>query len=506
MAILIKNGYILTVDPQDRVYEKGDVLIEGDEIIQIGAEIACEGDIETVMDAEGKLVMPGLVNAHLHSCENFWRGEFDNMPLEPWMMYCLPLFDYGPFPERWLYLRTMLGAMEMVKGGVTTVQDDPAESPALTVEGRSAIFSAYRDIGMRACVTANTPNRLEYEKVPYIRSLLPKRFIERIDGHPPMVAEEIIEANRALIKRWHESEGGRLRIALSCSAPQRSTDKYLLMLDELSKEFDLPLNMHIYETKVQRVTGQEFYGKSIIKHVHELGILSPRANIAHAVWVDDEDIRLMADAQTSVTHNPVSNLKLGSGIMPLRKLLEAGVNVALGTDGMSSNDTQSMFEAMKTAALLHKVTHPDYHQWPSSDEVLRMATVGGARSCLIDNRVGTLREGMKADIILVKLNTITFTPLNNVKNQLVYCENGSSVETSIVNGHLIMENRRILMVDEAAILEEIRGIMPEFRAHYERAVKWGQEMAPYYAQVYFKCARQRLGVNRWGGDEDTWTI
>ncbi len=499
MSILVKNGRVLTLGRADREYERADVLIEGNKIAEVGPDLLVDKQVDTVIDARGKLVMPGLVNCHCHSDENFWRGSFDQLPLEPWMMYSIPLFDFGPFPERWIYLRTMLGAIEMLKGGVTTVQDDCIEFARFTVEGFAATMKAYKDSGMRASLARNKCDRPEYEKVPWIREALPKTFLAKMDDVKAPPAAEILEIYREVINEWHGREGDRLRVSLSCSAPQRCTDDYLLMLGELSHECNLPFNMHIAETKVQSVTGPEFYGKSILKHVADLGLLTPRTVIIHSVWMDDDDIRIMGLNQVSVAHNPVSNSKIGSGIMPLRKLVDAGVNVGLGTDGMSTNDGQSMFETMKVALLLQHVANPDYHHWATATEALRMATYGGARACLLHDRIGAIEKGMRADVIIIDLDTPAFVPLNNTKHQIVYCETGSSVTASIIDGKIVMQDRKLAHVDEQSIYAEVRELMPKFREIYEGALRWTKQLAPYYEQVYWRCVHLPLGINRWGG-------
>ena len=494
MKTLFKGGYVLTLDKEDRKFPKGDVLIDGNKIVAVGTDLPA-GDAK-VVDCTGKLVMPGLVNSHLHSDENLFRGLFDNMPLEIWMLYSCPALCYGPFSERLIYLRTMLGAIEMAKMGITSVQDDVSECPEGTVAGYNQVFHAYEDIGLRANVGMNQPTRTYCDKLPFVKELIPqeiqKEFGPATDGSANMALYEEI------IKTWNGRSN--LKVVVSTSAPQRCSDEYLKKAYAMAERYDLPFHTHTLETKTQRVTGYEFYGKTIIGHIKDLGILTDRTTIIHCVWVDDDDIAMMGKAHVNVAHNPVSNLKLGSGIMPFRKLWDAGVNIVLGTDGISSNDSQSIYEGMKFEALLHKVTHPDFHKWPAASEVLKTATENAARSLRRTDEIASLEEGKRADIVVLDMKTPAFTPLNDVKNHLVYCENGSSVRQVWVDGRLIVENGKVLTVDEEKLMEELRGLMPEFKERFQHSVEVNNRLFPYLEEMYWKCMNSDVKLNRFSNE------
>ena len=196
-----------------------------------------------------------------------------------------------------------------------------------------------------------------------------------------MDAGRLLECYEHLIGRWHGRAGGRLRAAVSCSAPQRVTRDYFEALDDLSRRDNLPFYIHILETRLQRVLGLEnFGGRSLIQYVHDLGLLSERLNIIHGIWIDETDMDLIANAGSVVAHNPISNLRLGSGIMPFRQLRQRGIPICLGTDEAIADDSISMWGVVKTAALIHNLTHPDYEQWPAAHEVLDCLIRGGARA------------------------------------------------------------------------------------------------------------------------------
>ncbi len=500
--IAIRNGYLLTLDKEDRRIPRGDLLISADRIDYVGPRLDSVPEDAEVIDASGKLVMPGLVNVHAHTNEVLNRGRFDNMILETWGLYAYPTSDYGPFSPRLIYLRTLLAAIEMLRGGVTTVQDDVAEAPRLTMEGTSAVRQAYADIGMRASVACNQINRRHFEQYPSLRDHLPQQVLDRMMASTPLTVDQILSTYHEIADRWHDVADGRLRVTLSFSAPQRCTPEYMAALLALSTDRNLPLHMHVLETKTQRVNSQALFGKSLVKYVHDLGLLSPRATVIHAVWVDAEDIRLLGEAGVNIAHCPVANLKLGDGVMPLRRLLDAGVTVGLGTDGPSSNDSLSLFETMKIAAILHKNTGRPPTTWPAAREVLEMATIGGARSMLLDGTIGRLASGFKADVILLDTQSPSFTPFNEPVNQLVYCENGSSVETVIVNGVVVMRERAFKLINGNAAMDELRDMYGTFAAQYERASIKSDELLPSYREHAEDRLSRDVSMSRWFADTE----
>lgn len=497
MKTLIKGGTVICGEQQTA--EKTDLYVEDNNIIKIGKNLQIQAD--EIIDADGQLIIPGLVNAHLHSDENLFKAQFDNLPLELWMLYTYPTLMYGPFSQRLIYLRTMLGAIEMMKHGVTLVQDDVSEYPKPTMEGTDAVMSAYSDIGMRASVTTNLCDKQWKDKLPYLSDMLPEDIK---DAYPPAADKEALyELAEQMIHKWHRP-GGMTNVVLAPVAPQRCTDEFFKGMDALGEKYDLPIHTHVLETKMQQITGQEFYRCSLVEHMRNIGLLSERTSIVHSVWLTDRDVELIAEAGASVVHNPASNLKLGSGIMPYAKIKAAGINLALGTDGMSSNDSQSIWEAMKLCALLHKVTIPDYSKWPEAADVFRVATHGGAKSARRADHVGIIAENMRADLVFLDLNTPAFTPQNDLIKHLVYCENGSSIVRVMIDGKTVVKNGKILTVDEKALLSELEGMMGDFRKEYKKTREWADRLFPYVDEVYRKCYRQSTGINRLSGNEIQW--
>jgi len=224
----------------------------------------------------------------------------------------------------------------------------------------------------------------------------------------------------------------------------------------LAKTYAVPFHTHVLETKTQAVTGPEIFGVSLIRYLNDHHLLTRNVAIAHSVCVSDEDMRLMGEVGCSVAHNPVSNLKLGSGVAPVRHLMDVGVTIALGTDGASSNDTLRMFDVMRVAALLHSATGPDPSRWLTAADILRAATIGGAYSAMLETETGSLEVGKRADLIMLRTDTLAFTPMNDVRKHLVYADNGSSLELVMVNGAVVLRDNKLTQVDEDELLREVR--------------------------------------------------
>jgi 5-methylthioadenosine/S-adenosylhomocysteine deaminase len=502
MSILIRGATILAMDESHGSTPfTGDVLIEGDRIVTVGT-VPPDARAERVIDGRDRLLMPGLINGHLHSSEALFKGRYDNMPLELWMLYSYPILGTSALPERLIYLRTMLVAIESLRNGVTTVVDDVFEAPRQDLDQLGAVFDAYGDIGMRATVSGHVIDRNFLETIPFTERFVPTALRERVAALPPPRAADYVAFAKQAFQRFHNRDG-RLRFMVAPSAPQRCTADLMLAADELARQYRVPFHTHIVETKVQAVTGPALYGKTLVRYMHDLGLLHSGVTIAHSIWVTDEDIAMMGDAQVSIVHNAISNQKLGAGIAPVRKLLKSGVNVALGSDGICSNDTPRMFDVMHAAGLLHSISTPDYRRWLSAEEVLHAATAGGARSALLEDEVGSLAPGKKADLVMLDLRQAPFTPLNDIRNHLVYCENGSSIETVIVNGEIVLDRGRLMKIDEAAILDELRELMPAFQAQHAQVEAENRILEPHFAAIHRYCNEQDIGIHRLGTD-DAW--
>ena len=503
MSYLIKGATIVAMDNVNNAKPfTGDIRVEGDSIKEIGENLSDAG-VGTIIDGRGKLVMPGLTNAHVHSWEAMYKGRYDNLPLELWMLLCYPILGAVPLPPRLIYLRTMIVGMECLKTGVTNVLDDVIEMPTQDLDQLAAAFQAYDDLGIRANVSGHIINRPFSETIPFTDELLPDDLKAKVAAAPPPSTQSFIDLAEEAVSRFHNKKG-RLRYVIAPSGPQRCTDDMLISAYELADKHDMAYHIHILESKIQAVTGHEFYGKTLIGHMNDIGALGPRTTIAHSVWVTDEDIRMVADAGSTVVHNTISNQKLCVGTMPFRKMMDAGITIGLGSDGISPNDTPRIFDVMKAAALIHKVSTPDFPQGPSTTEILRAGTINGARTAVIDDETGSLEVGKKADLLILNMKTLNFTPLNDVRNHLVFCENGTSIEKVMVNGEIVVEDDRLKREDEVALLEELRGHLPEFQKQHEQLEALNSAFRPAFEQIHRRCCDHDLGINRFSRPPAEW--
>lgn len=498
--LLITDARVLTLDDAGTEYDRASILIRDGRIVEVGEALRDRAvDAARVIDARGLVAMPGLINAHYHSPGNLTKGAVPNLPLELFMLYEVPPFMTAPVSDRFAYVRTLLGVAEMLRQGVTAVHDDAFFLPVVSDGERDSVMQAYVDGGLRATVALDQPNIVEYEKYPFLEQILPADVRARMREAPRMSDSELRAAYEAFIERWHRTVSDRVRCAVSCSAPQRVTPNHLQTLSELSAQHDIPHNMHILETRLQRVFGQERLGRSLVRYVSELGVLDERAMVIHSIWVDEADIALMAESGCSIAHNPVSNLKLGSGVMPWRPIHNARINVCLGTDEANVDDGVNMWTTLKMAGLIHNVATPDHEAWPTAPEILRAATHGGAAALRQGGELGAIASGRLADIILLDLDELPFVPLNDLRRQLVYCEPARAVRHTIVAGDVVYEGGRCTRFDERALKDEARELAAEFVAYMESCRAGVDLLSGYYEQMYRQGLAQDVPMRRWAG-------
>ncbi len=477
-----------------------DIFVREGRIERIAPAGANEPRGEAI-DARGLLAMPGLVNAHVHSSGAFNRGLVDNLPLELFMLYELPPLDFGPFAPALYRARVLFGALEMLRSGVTSVLDDPIYAPEPSPETVAAVMGAYDELGMRATVTIYQPEKVEYEWFPYLEQLLDKEVRAALWAQRPPDAATTLAVYREFIQRWHGAADGRLRCGVSPSAPQRGSDAYLRALHGLAVEHDLPYVLHLYESKVQRVAGALLYQGSLARHIRDLGVLDERSCIVHAVWVDEADIRDLAECAATVVHSPSGNLRCGSGQMPYRALLDAGVPLALCTDEATVEDTNNLWNVARLAALLHKNAGPDFRSWPTAREILDALTIGGARAMRLEGQLGVVAPGALADLVLLDLASPVYLPLVDLPRHLVYGEDGRSIRLVMVGGRIVVRDGRVLTVDEDALLDEVRELMPAWLRALEPADAWAQRLRPAFEEMYQRCAATDVGFTRWTDSE-----
>jgi cytosine/adenosine deaminase-related metal-dependent hydrolase len=456
-----------------------------------GGRIASVGDSGLGgIDCSRFAVVPGMVNAHAHSNENWFRGLWDNLPLEPWMLFSYPVLAAPAQTADEVYLRTLIGGIEMLRSGATSVVD-------FLYDGEDAlepVVRAYGDLGLRALIGLGYSDRAYHETVVLDEGLVSRELIERLERERPPSWDELEAMTRQSVERFHRPTEG-ISICPAPSGPQRCTDEMLAGCAALAEELDLVVHIHVLETRMQAVSGQRMYGRTLPEHLDALRFLSPRVCFEHGIWLTPSDVELVRDRGVTVVHNPVSNMKLGSGIAPVPELLRAGVNVALGTDGMCSNDGNDMFATLKTAALLHKLWEADYEEWLGAEEAWVIATRSGARA-VGDETVGALMPGSRADLVLLDLNSLVFTPLNDPLKQIVLGSTALAVSSVMVGGEWRVRDGVVTGVDEQAVLAEARARGREIVARHDEGFRIGQELLASVRAGWLEAMRTDVGIER----------
>ena len=442
------------------------------------------------VDCSRYAVVPGMVDAHAHSNENWFRGLWDNLPLEPWMLFSYPVLAAPSQTPDEIYVRTLLGGIELLRSGATTVVD-------FLYDGEDAlepVVRAYRDLGLRALIAIGMGDRAYHETVVLDEGLVSRDLIDRLEREKPPSWDAWADLTRRAVERFHRPDDG-ISICPAPSGPQRCTDAMLAGCAALAVELELMIHIHVLETRMQAVSGQRMYGRTLPEHLDELGFLSPRVSFEHGIWLTPGDIELVRDRGVTIVHNPVSNMKLGSGIAPVPELLRHGVNVALGTDGMCSNDGNDMFATLKAASLLHKLWETDYEEWLGADEAWALATRGGGPAAG-DPTLGSLEPGARADLVLLDLESLVFTPLNDPLRQLALGSTTLAVSSVMVGGEWRVRDGVLLGVDEAAVLAEGRARGAEVVARHDEGFRIGQELLASVRAGWLEAMRTDVGVRR----------
>ncbi len=413
MKILIKNGYVVSM-VSDVV--KTDLLIEDGKIAFIGNT---DVEADKVIDATDKIVMPGLINAHTHVPMSIFRGYSDELTLNDWLRKKMwPIEDKMTADDA--YWASMLSGIEMIKSGTTTFND--------MYFFEDEIAKMAEQLGMRAILS------------------------RCIIGEGEDMIKKAEEAE-TLYNNYHNKCEGRIKVCVGLHAPNTCPPETIRKGIELADKLGTPIHIHYLETKDEINYINNTYLSSVTEYLKKLGLFNYHVMLAHGVHISDADIDVLKEISGGVVHNPVSNMKLGSGFANTAKLLKNEINVALGTDGQGSTNTLDMFLEIKLAAYMQKGMYNSATAITAED-VLKMATIKGAEVLGIDSEVGSLEVGKRADIIIINTNKPHLCPIHNIYSTLAYSVSGDDVETSIIDGNIVMENRVIQNVDEAEILTE----------------------------------------------------
>ncbi len=441
---------------------RGDVLIEGGTIRELGPPGMPAPADAVAVDARDRLLLPGLVNAHTHGHGGLGRGLVpDRVSLELLLTIAPAVNASRTLEDK--YLSAQLSGIEMIRRGCTACYDLYVEFPLPSAEGIEAATRAYRDVGLRAVVAPMMADLTLWQALSGLLDALPEHARRQVEGLRAAPWKASVEVCRRILPA-RPFPRDHVRPALGPTIPLHCTDEFPRRLPRLAREFDMGIQMHLAESRTQAVLGRRKYGKTLTAHLANLGVLGPRFSGAHGVWLDRDDIRRLADAGASVAHNPLSNLRLGSGVAPVREMLEGGLRVGVGTDSATSSDTQNMFEVTRLAAYLSRVRTPDYQQWLGAHEVLGLATAGSAGVLGLSDHIGRLAPGFKADIVFLDLTHIGYVPLNDVLVQVVNGESGAAVDSVMIDGRLVLERGRLTTVDEAGVRARAEAANSRLRA------------------------------------------
>ncbi len=424
-SILIKDGLIITMNPQQEVIN-GDIYIEEGRIAEIG-KIEQEG--EEIIDAEGKVIMPGFVQTHIHLCQTLFRGLGDDLELLEWLRQVIWPLE-AAHDEETIYWSAMLSAAELIRGGTTCVQTME------TVHHTESAFEAVAESGLRA--------------------VMGKAMMDEGEGLPVALrenTEESIEASVELLEKWHKREG-RIRYAFAPRFVLSCSERLLCEVRDLAEEYRVGVHTHCSENPKETQLVREKRGFDNLIYFHHLGLTGERLRLAHCVWLTEEEMDIAGKTKVKILHCPTANLKLGSGIARVPEMMERGINVSLGADGAPCNNNLDMLREVRQAALIQRLNNSAI----PAIELLRMATLGGAEALLWEDEIGSIERNKKADIIILDMNKVHSSPWweGNLISNLVYASSSSDVETVIIDGRIVMRDRELLTIDEERVIAESR--------------------------------------------------
>lgn len=445
----ITGALIATLEGDADPLRDTDIWIADGRILALlpsGAAAPAEGPVETIA-FERALVLPGMVNAHTHSPSSLQRGTTSGLPLDLNLLAALARRTPKSLPQVRAAAQRL--AMESLKSGVTALVDHFAFGALPSVEAINTVFSAYADIGIRAAVAPMFQDKPYVDTMPIDKARLPAPVAERWRAVTPPAPDSYFAIMGEVVKDW----GGRsdLKVLTGVEGPQRCTPRLLEMTGDFCARHGLGNHTHLLESKTQALMVPPDCNGSFVAYLDRFGLINPQSSLAHFVWCSRRDIEIAAERRVNVVTNPFNNLHLGSGIQPTARILEAGVTVALGTDGTHGTNA-SLFEKARLAALLSRISQADNRRWIRARQALRMATANGAAVFGEPGRLGVIRAGAYADLAIVDLTTPIYRPMGELWNHLLMFETGSSVDTVLVNGEVVVRKGRCTQVNEEDIL------------------------------------------------------
>lgn len=455
MRLLIRNGYILTLNEKDAIYQKGEIFVDGSKIVSVGTELdRCEFNPDQIIDASDKLIVPGFVNADLHASEVITKGLYENCPQSLRIDRITSQLNANNIAM--LREIALLAGMKSLESGITAIQDHWRFPAKLAIAGIQTLLEAYRELGIR-CMLA----------------------VEIYSEH----VEDVISA-------YNEVLSISRQIVIAPAEILLQEKKFVEWLNQLPAE--TLFHFHFGQTKnnIIRSKGQLF-GKTAILEAHQRGIFNHPSNISQAVWVSPEEIALLALDDVTVVHTPMTDLYSGNGVLPLFLLKEAGVKLALGT-GPCCGGNLNIFHASQMAASIQRIVQPDFDRWTTVVDILGMLTRGGAKTCFPGIGLGEITPGYQADLLFLDKVNYSFSPLNNPEDQLIFLENGNSVSDVMVNGVFVVRNKRAITVDQ----EEVRRKISKEFTIIESLREYGR-VDSGSKDIYFNEVLSPLSIYRW---------
>ena len=428
--LLIKDGIIVTMDPKSRILKEGYIAIEKGRIVALGRSRKIKAEYksaEEVIDASGKAVLPGLISGHTHAALTLLRGLTDGLRLDELTRKWLWPFEGALRPED-SYIAAQLACLEMIKAGVTCFADMHFNM--------EAIAKAVQDSGLRASLSVAMMDQ----------------------DHVPLTSKETVKQNESLVKKWHQKAEGRITCMFGPCTVRTASAELFLKARRLASRHKVGIHLHLSEVEEDIKFTQDRFNKRPVNYLNDMGVLGPDVLAAHCIWLNDKEMRILKRTKVNVVHNPTSNVKSSAGIARVAEMIKLGINVGLGVDAAVCNNTLDMFWEMRVASLIQGIgqMHPGQL---SPEKALEMATLGNAKALGIENEVGSIEVGKKADLILVNLKQPHLTPLVerpklNLLSHLVYATSGRDVDTTIADGQVVMHHRNVLTIDEAKILRK----------------------------------------------------
>ena len=417
MKLLLKNARLLDMVGDFPDIKEKDILVEENKISEISSEINAE--VDKVIDCKKNLVMPGFVNTHTHLAMSVFRGYKDDKSLMDWLNNAIfPIED--KFTEKDFYWNSYESCLELIQSGTTTCND--------MYFGMENIVKAIEDAGIRSvvswCITDDSIGNKPEETIKYA-------------------------------EKYNNDENSRIKVYASCHAPYTCNPETIKLVVDLAKKIKTGIHVHLSETLDEQNQIKEKYGKTPTEYLNDLGVFDVPVILAHGIYLSESDIEILKNINGGISHNPISNCKLASGICDVVRLRNNGIKIGIGTDGTGSTSTLDMFEEMKVTAYLQKIKNmkPEIIK---AYTILKMVTIEGAEVLGLQNEIGTIEVGKKADIIIIDTDTLKFIPENDIATTLVYSLNGNDVLTTIIDGKVLMENRKFLYSDEEIIKENLR--------------------------------------------------